>query len=179
VPRNRSKRGFLPAARAARVVFLFGLLMASSSGFARETLLNRPAPPLNRTDLDNARVSLASYRGKVVLLNFWATWCGPCLVEIPRFMEWQKQYGPRGFAVLGVSIDDDAAPVHTFARKLHVNYPIVMGDARLGETWGGILGVPVTFLIDRKGVVRARINGEPDLDGMEAQVRKLLASPAE
>jgi cytochrome c biogenesis protein CcmG/thiol:disulfide interchange protein DsbE len=153
-------------------------MMASSSGYAGEALLNRPAPAFTRTDLDNARVSLASYRGKVVLLNFWATWCGPCLVEIPRFMEWQKQYGPRGFAVLGVSIDDGPAPVRAFARRLHVNYPIVMGDARLGGTYGDIFGVPVTFLIDRRGTIRARLNGETDLHAMDEQIRKLLAESA-
>jgi cytochrome c biogenesis protein CcmG/thiol:disulfide interchange protein DsbE len=179
VPTNRNKRRFSLVARAARIVSVFVLTIVGNAGFAQEGLLNRPAPPFTRTDLENGRVSLASYRGKVVLLNFWATWCGPCIVEIPHFMEWQKQYGPRGLAVLGVSIDDDGAPVRAFAQKLHVNYPMVMGDARLGENYGGVLGVPVTFLIDRRGIIRARINGESDLHEMEEKIRALLAQPAE
>lgn len=143
---------------------------------ASDTLLNRPAPPFSRTDLSGARISLSAYRGKVVLLNFWATWCAPCRVELPRFAAWQKQYGPQGFQILAVSMDDDPALVRDFLRQLHPNYPVLIGDARLGEKYGGVLGLPVTLLIDRHGVIRARIEGEPDLAAMEAQIRKLLAS---
>jgi thiol-disulfide isomerase/thioredoxin len=137
-------------------------------------LLNRPAPAFTRPGLDHRPISLAGYRGHVVLLNFWATWCGPCKVEIPRFMEWQQHYGPQGLQVLGVSIDDDQPPVDAYVRKAKLNYPVMMGDAKLGTLYGGVLGVPVTLLIDRKGIVRARFDGETELNAMEAKVKELL-----
>lgn len=143
---------------------------------AEQSLLNHRAPEFSRSDLSSARIDLAQYRGKVVLLNFWATWCGPCRLEMPRFIQWQKTYGPQGLQVLGVSIDDSVAPVRPFVQKLRVNYPIVMGDAQLGDLYGGVYGLPVTFLIDRQGIVRARYDGEPDLGALESAVQKLLAA---
>ena len=159
-----------------------GLMLAGSlavSGRAQmpESLVGRPAPGFSLESVQHTRVELEQYRGKVVLLNFWATWCGPCKVEMPRFMEWQKEYGARGLQVIGVSIDDSAAPARALVEKLHLNYPVVMGDAKLGERYGGVLGVPVTFLIDRAGSVRARFDGEEHLAAEERQVREKLGLP--
>lgn len=137
-------------------------------------LLNHPAPPFARTDLQGSRIRLTQYRSKVVLLNFWATWCATCRVEMPQFVQWQRQYGPEGLRVLGVSMDDGPTEVREFLRHLRVNYPVVMGDAKLGELYGGVLGMPVTFLIDRDGVIRARIDGQSDLRVMERKIRALL-----
>ena len=177
--RLRSRRAIAQLwIRLAACGFLAAAL-AGGTGYAKTFLLNRPAPPFSRLDLHGARVSLAQYRGKVVLLNFWATWCAPCLVEMPRFVEWQKQYAAQGFQVLGVSIDDSPAPAARTAEKLRLDYPVVMGDATLAEQYGGVLGVPVTFLIDRRGIVRARIDGESDTRAMERAIRSLLAAPAE
>jgi len=123
-------------------------------------------------------VSLAAYRRKVVLLNFWATWCEPCLTEVPRFAEWQQRYGgPRGLQVVGVSMDDDEPPVRTFYQKYRLNYPVVMGDEKLGELYGGVLGLPVTFVIDRNGKVRFKHEGVADLNIIEREIQKLLLRP--
>lgn len=127
-----------------------------------------------RAGLDGRPIALAHYRGKVVLLNFWATWCAPCRVEMPRFVEWQQRFGPQGLQVLGVSIDDDDSEVKPFVRNLHGNYPVMMGDARLGRLYGGVLGVPITFLIDRHGIVRERLEGEQNLDKLEQKIQQLL-----
>lgn len=154
------------------------LLLVAMRADAADSLLNRYAPNFSRFDLHHSRINLAHYRGKVVLLNFWATWCAPCRLEMPRFMAWQQQYGREGLQVVGISMDDDDSPVRPFVQKLAVNYPILMGDAALGERYGGILGLPVTFLMDRKGVIRARFEGETDLSQMEGQVRHLLGVPA-
>ena len=140
------------------------------------SLLKHPAPPFARSDLDGSRVSLAQFRGKVILLNFWATWCAPCRVEMPQFVGWQTRYGPRGLQIVAVSMDDDVDPVRTFLHRVQPNYPVLMGDAKLGELYGGVLGLPVTFLIDRTGIVRARVEGEMDLKAMEAKMRALLQS---
>jgi thiol-disulfide isomerase/thioredoxin len=155
---------------------LAGLLLASGSAFAQDSLLHKPAPSLVRNSLGGQPVDLSAYRGKVVLLNFWATWCAPCQLEMPRFAAWQKQYGPQGLQIVGVSMDDEPEGVRKLASKLRINYPVVMGDEQLGTLYGGILGLPVTFLIDRQGQVSARLQGETDLNAMEEQIRQLLAN---
>jgi peroxiredoxin len=94
---------------------------------------------------------------------------------MPTFSAWQRQYGPRGFAVVGISMDDDAADARRVVKRLKLDYLNAMGDARLGERYGGILGLPLTFLIDRNGVVRARFQGETDPKVIEKQMRALLS----
>jgi peroxiredoxin len=158
--------------------FAASLFLGAITGDAQGKLVNQPAPNFSRLDLHRARVRLTAYRGKVVLLNFWATWCIPCRLEMPRFVDWQDRFGGQGLQVVGVSIDDDDAQVRPFVEKLKVNYPVVMGDARLGERYGGVLGVPVTLLIDRHGVIRARFEGEADLGRIESEMRDLLGAPA-
>ena len=140
------------------------------------SLLNKPAPAFTRPSLDHQRVDLAALRGQVVVLNFWATWCAPCLVEMPRFAEWESKYKADGLAVIGVSMDDDSAPAAALMRKLQLNYPVVMGDEHLGLQYGGVLGLPVTYLIDRQGFVRARFQGGSQVEAIETAIRKLLNS---
>ena len=125
-------------------------------------------------DLNGNRIELSRDRGKVVLLNFWATWCAPCLTEIPVFVRWQRQYGGQGLQVIGVSMDDDAPPVRALYRKLKVNYPVVMGDAKVGELYGGVLGLPMMYLIDRHGTVVRQYRGVTDLKQLEGEVQRLL-----
>ena len=151
-----------------------GLLAVSLAAQSADPLLHKPAPPFVREDLNKQRIDLSSYRGKVVLLTFWATWCAPCQVEMPHFVDWQTRYGPAGLQIIGVSMDDDAEPVQALTRKRHVNYPILMGDERIGTAYGGILGLPVTFLIDREGNIAARFKGETKLAAMEREVQRLL-----
>ena len=126
-------------------------------------------------DLDHKRLDLNTYRGKVVLLNLWATWCAPCQVEMPSFVAWQKKYGPQGLQVIGISMDDDPALVRSMNGKLKLNYPGVMGDVKLGDLYGGVLGLPITFLIDRHGVIQAEFQGEPDMNKIEKQMQSLLS----
>jgi thiol-disulfide isomerase/thioredoxin len=149
-----------------------GLLHAAPT---ENSLLHKPAPNFVRRDLSGRRIDLRAYRGKVVLLNFWATWCGPCQVELPRFAAWQRQYAPDGLQVIAVSMDDGPAPVRALVRKLRLDFPVVLGDERLGAQFGGVLGLPVSFLIGRDGAIHARIEGGTDLSAMENRIRKLLA----
>lgn len=142
---------------------------------APKSPVNKPAPQFVRSDLSGRKIDLQSYRGKVVLLNFWATWCAPCQIELPKFEAWQKEYQDQGFQVLAVSMDDGDSPVRRTVRRLHLTFPVLMGDAQLGEDYGGVLGLPVTFLIDRNGTVVAKIKGESDLGKMESQIKQLLA----
>ena len=138
--------------------------------------MHKQAPEFVRTDLAGHEIDLRAFRGKVVLLNFWATWCAPCRLELPRFGAWQRAYGADGLQIIAVSMDDDASLVHATADKLQLNFPVVMGDEKLGTQYGGVLGLPVSFLIDRKGVVRARLKGETDLYALEHRINSLLKS---
>ena len=158
------------------VLLTCALLSIPCGGIAEPTIDGAPkvAPQFVRPDLNGHQINLKRYRGKVVLLNFWATWCASCQMELPRFDAWQKQYGKDGLQVLTVSMDDGDAPVRKTVRKLRLGIPVVMGDAKLGQAYGGVLGLPVTFLIGRDGVVAAKIKGETDLGVLEARLRRLL-----
>jgi cytochrome c biogenesis protein CcmG, thiol:disulfide interchange protein DsbE len=152
------------------------VLTPATASFASDRTL-RVAPDFTRTDLAGKPLALRSYRGKLVLLNFWATWCGPCLTEIPRFAEWQKEYGAAGLQIVGVSMDDNAAPVKRAYDKYHLNYPVVMGDAELAERFGGVLGLPLSYLIDSNGRIVARYQGELNLNELESKITSLLRRP--
>lgn len=155
------------------------VLFAESFPLAAQTVpsrarVARAAPNFSRVDLRHKKIELTSYRGKVVLLNFWATWCGPCLTEMPTFTEWQNKYSSEKFQVIGISMDDAAPDVIAMANKLKLNYPVLMGDEHLGIAYGGVLGLPVTFLIDRHGKIRERYQGASDLTDIKREIESLL-----
>lgn len=160
--------------RTTSVLLMVALLTVLAAQAESARLLHKPAPRFVRTTLDGHRISLAALRGKVVLLSFWATWCTPCQAEMPRFIDWQTRYGPTGLQIVAVSLDDEAKEVRTFLAERRMNYPVVMGDVRLARAYGGILGLPVNFLIDRHGNVAAIVQGESDLGAMEDNLRRLL-----
>ena len=164
------------ALRCGVAVFLLSAsLSAKGQAGGTQSLVNHKAPEFVRRDLAGQSIDLARLQGRVVLLNFWATWCAPCQIEMPMFSRWQRHYGPQELAVVGISMDDKAAPVRAVIRKLSINYPVAMGDAALGQRYGGVLGLPLTLLIDRNGIVRAQFQGEADLTKIEAALENLLA----
>ncbi|HLZ43967.1 MAG TPA: TlpA disulfide reductase family protein [Candidatus Sulfotelmatobacter sp.] len=132
------------------------------------------APDFTLPQPGGQRLTLSSYRGKVVLLDFWATWCYPCREEIPHFVEFQQKYGDRGVQVIGVSMDDSPEPVPAFYQQYHMNYPVVMGNAKIGESYGGLLGLPITFLLDREGRIAAKHIGATDAAVFEKEIQRLL-----
>ncbi len=151
------------------------LLTCALSGSAGAAAMTGTAPDFTRADLKGNPVHLADFRGKVVLLNFWATWCGPCLDEMPVLARWQEKYGPRGLQILGVSMDDDDKPVQRFLKKSPLDYPVVMGDTALAKLYGGVFGLPLTFLIGPQGKIEGRYLGVADLSVVESQIKRLLA----
>jgi thiol-disulfide isomerase/thioredoxin len=134
------------------------------------------APHTVRPDVYGKPFDSSVFNGKVILVNFWATWCGPCRIEIPKFIEWQKELGPKGLQVVGVSMDDTADAVRTAAKQLQFNYPLIMADAALAKSYGGVLGLPVTFLINRDGQIVHRYEGAK-LPELRADIVALLDSP--
>jgi thiol-disulfide isomerase/thioredoxin len=125
-------------------------------------------------DSDGKVVRLSDYKGKVVLLDFWATWCVPCREEIPHFVELQNMYRERGLQIIGVSMDDSVDPVLAFAQQFHMNYPVVMGNAKLGEEYGGVLGLPIAFLLDRDGRIVKKHIGATAIDVLDREIGPLL-----
>ena len=146
----------------------------------------KPAPQLTLKDLDGKEVSLEQYRGKVVLVNFWATWCEPCQVEIPWLIEMQQKYSAQGFTILGIAMDEDGASIVTpwvqkerfdvNGAKSAMNYPIVIGNDAAADKFGGLLGYPTSVLISRDGKILKRITGiitpEEISKSVESQLEK-------
>jgi len=139
--------------------------------------VHRPAPDFTLPLIDGGQLQLSSYRGQVILLDFWATWCVPCREETPRFVELQQRYGGQGLQIIGVSMDDSPDPVHSFYQQFHVNYPVVMGTADVGAAYGGVLGLPIAFLIDREGRIYAKHMGATDAAVFEKDITTLLQTP--
>ena len=108
------------------------------------------------------------------MLDFWATWCSPCREEIPHFVQLQEKYRDRGLQVIGVSMDDSPEPVPAFVQQFHMNYPVVMGNAKIGELYGGLLGLPITFILDREGHIVAKHVGATDAAVIEQEIAGLL-----
>jgi cytochrome c biogenesis protein CcmG, thiol:disulfide interchange protein DsbE len=156
------------------LLLVLAALAALFSGAASAMKVGDMAPDFTRPDQVGKDVQLSRHRGKLVLLNFWASWCPPCREEMPVFSRWQKALQSAGLQVIGVSMDDDRSEVKRFLSQYPVSYPIVTGDARFAEQFGGVLGLPLTYLIDAHGRVVGRFQGEADLAKMEAKVKELL-----
>jgi len=150
-------------------------------------LKGKPAPAFVLEDLNGKKVSLTSYKGKAVLINFWATWCAPCKIETPWIIELRNQYASQGFEVLGISADDlnrddpkefakDKMEISQSAQKLHINYPVLIDGGTLDKQYGGLDELPTSFFINRKGTVVAAQLGLTSKDDIEANIKKALGN---
>jgi peroxiredoxin len=137
------------------------------------------APAWELHDLDGKTVHSSDFKGKVVILDFWATWCPPCRAELPSFVALQKKYQAQGLAVVGISVDKGGAEaVKSFAQKMGINYPIVLSDGKVTDAYGGIEGIPTTFIIDRNGHIVKQHVGLTDQDEFESEIKPLLSASA-
>jgi cytochrome c biogenesis protein CcmG/thiol:disulfide interchange protein DsbE len=153
----------------------------------KSPLEGKPAPGFALENLQGQKVSLASYKGKAVLVNFMATWCAPCKVETPWLIKLRDQYAGQGFEILGVSTDDldkddkkkmaeDKADIAKFVANMHIDYPVLIDGDSIAKPYGGIDALPTSFFVDRNGKVIAATVGLHDRDELEANIKKALAS---
>jgi len=166
------------ADRATRLPRKTGMSVAASS------VAGKPAPALKLKDLDGKEVSLADLKGKVVFVNFWATWCDPCRVEIPWLIDMQAKYGPKGFTVVGVAMDDEGKSVvapfvakerfNVNGQQLPMSYPIWLGTDAAADQFGGILGYPTSFLISRDGKQVEKFQGLKDYEDLAKAIESQL-----
>lgn len=167
----------------AVVAVAVGLMLWTASRMSRNPQrlagnpTGAPAPEFELKSLDGRTVRLSDYRGKAVLLNFWATWCSPCKIEMPWFDELQNKYRSQGLEVIGIAMDDAGEEtVAKFVKDLGVNYTILMGKEALGEAYGGVLGLPTTFYIDRQGRIVDQVVGLVSHSDIEDNIKKALGS---
>jgi thiol-disulfide isomerase/thioredoxin len=179
VPANGQGTGMTPAQEA----------QALDANPYTTPLNGQPAPNFTLVDLSGHKVSLSSFRGHPVIVDFWATWCPPCKAEIPWFEQLQDEYGKQGLQIIGLSTDnldtgDPAAlftekrEIHDFATKMHMNYPVLFNADSIADQWGGVDSLPTTFYINRKGTIVASTVGLAPIDEIRANIQKAMADGA-
>lgn len=185
---------FLRAASQLLFLTVWGLLPASQQMVHAQEhsalpLMGKPAPAFVLEDLQGHKVALSDYKGKVVLINFWATWCGPCRVEMPWLIGLRQQYAAQGFEILGLSADDidrndpakfaeEKKNIVRAATQMHIPYPVLIGAGSLGDAYGGLDALPVSFFVDRNGVIVAAQSGLTSKSELEAKVLRTLGESA-
>jgi thiol-disulfide isomerase/thioredoxin len=165
---------FAKLAFVAVLLAPWAALLAQQTATLNGSAARKPAPDFTLTDSKGSPIRLSDYRGKVVLLDFWATWCHGCKTEIPWYMEFQKKYKNGGLSVIGVSMDDDGwKSVTPYLKTNPINYSIVVGNPELGKVYG-VEAMPVTLLIDRNGNIAASHSGMVDKAAFETEIQSLL-----
>jgi cytochrome c biogenesis protein CcmG/thiol:disulfide interchange protein DsbE len=139
-------------------------------------LVGKPAPDFELTLLDGKKFHLAEAKGRVIVLDFWATWCGPCKVEIPWFVEFQQKYSAKGLQVIGVSVDDTVDKLKPYVAQFKMNYPVLQGlnHDDVQDAYGPMWGIPVTALISRDGKICAKHTGMSSKPSFENEIKSLL-----
>lgn len=158
-------------ARQARSPYAAGPISGEAKGSA--------APDFELKDLQGNTVRLSDYKGKAVLVNFWATYCAPCKVEIPWFVELQKELGPEGLQIVGISMDDELTPqqLAAFSGAMKMNYPVLVGTEKVAESYGGIESLPISFYIGRDGKIVDQVVGLRSHKDVVEKARAALNTP--
>lgn len=174
---KRNPLALVVVAVVAAGMLYFGVHQARRSGpvFASHLTTSSVAPDFTLESLDGKTMKLSDFRGKAVLLNFWATWCGPCKIEMPWFVELQNQYAAQGFQIVGVAMDDASKEdIGKFAKDMGVNYPILIGKESVGDQYGGVPALPESFLIGRDGKIVDKIIGLRGKAEIEDAIKKAI-----
>jgi peroxiredoxin len=159
------------------VMLVFGYKMAGKGPAKRASAAGQPAPDFSLQSIEGKTLHLSDLRGKAVVVNFWATWCQPCKIEMPWFVELQKQYGPEGLQIVGISADEDttADELGKFTKEMGINYPILLGKEEVEQAYGGIQFLPVTVFVDRDGKIVDKVYGLKGRAEIEDNIKKSLA----
>jgi len=173
-PKTRNLLVALAVVCLAFGAYLFAHLHGprNSDRFGRASL--RVVPDLSLTDLNGRTIQTADYKNKVVLVNFWAAWCVPCADEIPQFIALQKKYQSQGLQVIGFSVDDDPRELQNFYGKYQMDYPVIPSVVKDADAFGGVLGLPSTFLIGRDSRIYIKHTGTTDFSALQKEVVALL-----
>jgi thiol-disulfide isomerase/thioredoxin len=180
-PPGRNPMALVFVAVVAAGMLYFGFHMARRSGADHPAGIGygTPAPNFTLETLDGKNLSLSDFRGKAVIVNFWATWCGPCKIETPWLVELQNQYGAQGLQVVGVAMDDSGKDeIEKFAKEMGVNYPVLIGKEAVGDAYGGVPALPESFFVGRDGKIVDRIIGLKGRGEIEDSVKKALSTEA-
>jgi thiol-disulfide isomerase/thioredoxin len=178
---GRNPLALVVVAVIAAAMLYFGFHMARRSGPDAPAIVGKstPAPDFTLEKLSGGNLKLSDLRGKAVLLNFWATWCGPCKIETPWLVEMQNQYGNQGLQVIGVAMDDSGKDeISKFAKDMGVNYPVLLGKEAVGDEYGGVPALPESFFIGRDGKIVDRIIGLKGKAEIEDAIKKALKTEA-
>ncbi len=178
-PRGRNPLALVVAAVVVAGMLYFGFHMARRPGPSQTpgTTRIKDAPDFTLETLDGKSLRLSDLRGKAVLLNFWATWCAPCKIEMPWFVELQNEYGPQGLQIVGVAMDDSSKEdIAKFAKDMGVNYPVLLGKEAVGDAYGGVPALPESFFISRDGWIVDKILGLEGKADIELAVKKALGT---
>lgn len=182
LPRRRNPIALVVVALVAAGMLYFGFHMARRSGTEHLPGVlgyGTPAPDFTLETLDGKSVSLSSLRGKAVVVNFWATWCGPCKIETPWLVEMQNQYGAQGLQIVGVAMDDSGKDeIARFAKNMGMNYPVALGKEAVGDAYGGVSYLPESFFVGRDGKIVDKIMGLEGRREIEDAIKKALNTQA-
>jgi len=174
---NRNPLALIVVGLIVAAMLYFGMHAARRSGPTSGSTKSSPAPDFTLESLDGKSMRLSDLRGKAVLLNFWATWCGPCKIETPWLVELQNQYGSQGLQVIGVAMDDSGKEdIAKFAKDMGVNYPVLLGKEAVGDAYGGVPALPETFFIGRDGKIVDKIIGLKGKAEIEDSIKKALGT---
>src|ERR1017187_4919706 len=161
--------------RASTIAVCASLLLFINLPTTRFPSRPYQAPEFELLDLNGNQVHLSDFRGKAVVLNFWASWCAPCRSELPWFMDFQKEYGPRGLQIIGVSMDDGGRDaIAPFVRRTGINYVVLLGDNHVSSLYGGLDVLPTTYYISPHGDVIAFVNGVISKSEVERDIKQAL-----
>lgn len=163
------------------IIIVFGALKVVKSTSLRKVTVEdknnifKPAPDFTLFDIYGEEKNLSDFRGRVVILDFWATWCPPCKAEIPHFIELYNEYKDKGLEIIGVALDLNAEKVvRAFAEENGITYTLLLGEKEVSDLYGGIRSIPTTFVIDRKGEIRKKYVGYRDKEVFEKDIKELL-----
>lgn len=164
---------FLLAALVALVIFEVEHHRVQRNSVAPAAPVSASAPDLLLKDLDGNQINTGKYRGRIVLVNFWAAWCVPCAQEIPEFMKLEQKFGSK-LQVIGISIDDNENELRAFYKNHNMDYPVVRGDQQIADGYGGVPGLPTTYIIDQENHIWGRQVGSTDFQKLQEQISSLL-----